>query len=802
MRPGPDSHWRWVRCAGVVARLSLAPSPVPRFVVCCARFLGSRHPVAVVAWHLSSCRGCGRGRASLACLVAPRWRAAPRPVRSLSVPQSAFPSPWCLPPPQGLSPPALLGGCAGHVEAGQEPGPLCLPLAPAEARALGALRVVPVQGPHDGVVPGGSLRLRSWAACAAVGWRVCTRSLTRPVSRTVRLSTGDSAGAPGLFRVDADTSPFGSGDATPGSRASVCACPSWLGRAGRPPGRVLVRLTFSCGRLVLLLCSAPTGLGFPALWVFFFIVFLLFFLFLSPFVPPAPDAPAVSGLLCFPAAGALGLGALCFCSILPPPRPVFFCFFSGCVPLPSPSPRYFLLLPCGASGLAPPLFRPPPPFFFLCCLFPVVFSLFCAPSSRLPCLGVSVVSGPGCPGPWRSVSCLSLLLLFFSVSPLLFCPPVFLVPGALGALGLWSAWLGSFFLLRVRPCVCCVRRVPGLPFASFLAGAALLLRSRWPVPCVVACGCGVVAAGSGLPSVVFRWRALAWEVLPGRVARRPAVCFGSLWRPAPLCCVLCSVALYCRVAACCAALLSVLLCSLVGVALCCSLAPSVLRCAFLWVVFCVPVVCPRLFFAGSGCLLAVLFRLRWLVLCVVAFGCRLFVAGSGCLLLFSSGVCCLGCSCLAAWLAALLCAVVRCGAVFPRALSRVLWCCVALRCRAVARCCPALFAARVVLSFPGVCGAVLRCASCCSVLVWSALSLVPRTVVCRGVMWCLPWRSVVWWCCSGASWRLAVPCCVLWCCVALWCRAAGLRCAFCFAAGVRFSSKNHFAVFENKNKIK
>ena len=118
VRPGPALHWPWVRCVGVGARLSLAPCPVPRFVVCCARFQGSRHPLAVVAWHLSPCRGCDRWRASLACLVASRWCAAPRPVRSLSVLQPAFPSPWCLPPPRGLSPPAVLGGCAGHVEAG------------------------------------------------------------------------------------------------------------------------------------------------------------------------------------------------------------------------------------------------------------------------------------------------------------------------------------------------------------------------------------------------------------------------------------------------------------------------------------------------------------------------------------------------------------------------------------------------------------------------------------------------------------------------------------------------------------
>ena len=119
VRPGPASHRSWVRCAGVGAWLSLAPCPVPRFVVCCARFPGSRHPVAVVAWHLSTCRGCGRRHASLACLVAPRWCAASCPVRLLSVLWSAFPSPWCLPPPRGLSPPALLGGCAGHAEAGR-----------------------------------------------------------------------------------------------------------------------------------------------------------------------------------------------------------------------------------------------------------------------------------------------------------------------------------------------------------------------------------------------------------------------------------------------------------------------------------------------------------------------------------------------------------------------------------------------------------------------------------------------------------------------------------------------------------
>ena len=41
VRPGPASNLLWVRCAGPGARVSWAPAPVPRFVVCCVRFPGS-----------------------------------------------------------------------------------------------------------------------------------------------------------------------------------------------------------------------------------------------------------------------------------------------------------------------------------------------------------------------------------------------------------------------------------------------------------------------------------------------------------------------------------------------------------------------------------------------------------------------------------------------------------------------------------------------------------------------------------------------------------------------------------------
>ena len=103
-------------CSAVWVGCRLAAVPVPWFIAGCARCPGLRHPVAVVAWHLSLCLGCGRRRASLACLVAPRWCAAPRPVRWLPVLRSAFPTPWCLSPARRLTPPDLLGGCAGHME--------------------------------------------------------------------------------------------------------------------------------------------------------------------------------------------------------------------------------------------------------------------------------------------------------------------------------------------------------------------------------------------------------------------------------------------------------------------------------------------------------------------------------------------------------------------------------------------------------------------------------------------------------------------------------------------------------------
>ena len=338
VRPGPASHWLWVWCAGVGALLSLAPSAVPWFIVCCARFPGSTHPVAVVAWLLSWCRGCGRRRASLACLVAPRWCAAPRPVRSLSVLRSSFPSPWCLPPPRGLR------GARG----GRPRTRLFVPAA-GHCRGKGAGRALRCTrlGPRDGVVPGGSLGLRSWAACAAVVWRVWTRSLTRPVSRTVHLSTGDSAGAPGLFRVDADTSPFGSEDATPGTRACV-RVRALLGRAGRAGllAGFWCASAFPVAVLSFFFVRPPPGLGRPVCCAVFFFCLC---------------APVVSGVPSFPGRGALGLGVL----FAPPP----FFFLSFLFFSPPPALFSFLFFCCSSF-----VFRPWRLSFFF--FFPLLCLLF------------------------------------------------------------------------------------------------------------------------------------------------------------------------------------------------------------------------------------------------------------------------------------------------------------------------------------------------------------------------------------------------------------------------------------------
>ena len=278
VRPGPATHWLWVRCAGVGARLSLAPSPVRRFVVCCA-VCGTGWPL----W-LGTCP-----RAVVLAGGVPLWRTswprvgAPRRIRS-------GPSRCSVRLPRRRGAFSHPGGCRPWLYWVAAQGTW----RPADYRAHCACRwPLPRQGrwgrsasyPFGAPRWGCPWRLPPASVYGCVrcgGWRAWTRSLTRPVSRTVRLLTGDSAGAPELFRVDADTSPPRPGPAC----VCVCACSSWPGWAGLRPGRILVRLTFPCGRSWCASCL----LGPPRAWVALFAVvvgcFLLSFFF-APLLSPA-----------------------------------------------------------------------------------------------------------------------------------------------------------------------------------------------------------------------------------------------------------------------------------------------------------------------------------------------------------------------------------------------------------------------------------------------------------------------------------------------------------------------------------
>ena len=644
-------------------------------------------------------------------------------------------------------------------------------------------------GPRDGLVPGGSDHLQSWAACATVVWLVWTRSLTRPVSRTVRLSTGDSAGAPGLFHLDAHTSPFGSEDATPGSRACVPvrALVGRIGRAGLPGA---------------FWCASP---------------------FLWPFCPPSLFGPLRAGV-----ARAPGFPPFIFLSSLSPLAPqlsLAFCDSWPWVPLPLAS---FM-----CSCAPPPPSLSPPPVIFFCFVFfsssraPLVWTVPLFPA--LGALGLGALWLPA-PPPRRLSHSLFVFLLRSCF---------FLVPATLGALGLCAAWLGFFSSsvcgLACGVCTecwgCTPPPPPGRLLLDFCCVSCLVVWCRgllWAVLCgswcfavffgAVWCWCRAVWCVAVLCCWFCRWRSPLGATSPFfvGVVRCPVVpcCFVRCFvvcRAVPRCYVVCC-AVCCPGARCClvdgsAALCGVFLhspppaaapccrclvpcrgplCS--AVLLCCAACRAVLCCSrrFLLMVLCCFVrtgwCCVLLPVVAACSLLDLVARCRFLLACFVAVAPAWPRGWLPCCVLWSvlvpRSLCCV------------LCSVVLC--------SRVVLCSGALL--SVLLCWWCWF-----VSCPCVCGAVLRCALCCSVPVWSVLLLVPRVVVCCRVLCCLPRRSVVWWCCP-AAWRgvsccLAVPCCVLWCRVALWCRAAGLCCVFSYAAGVPLSFKKCFSVFENKDKI-
>ena len=249
--------------------------------------------------------------------------------------------------------PALSAGCRGRCGAsgvGHAPTPNC----PPSGRAAGA----GVWRPGSGALPPPTAR--PLGGLPGPVWGVRGRTLSHPRLPALWAGCPGRCGASGVG-------------------CCACACPAWPGRAGRPPGRVLVRVTFPLAFLAsLLACSAPSGLGLPCLWLllgffascptpppcFFFPSPPPLFAPLSPALlvfrpgvpwalasccPPSPlfvffgppPLPVVTGVSCFPV--AFGLCA-------PPP----FCFFFPVLLL------FFLLRVCSVcSGVS-------------CCVFPVL----------------------------------------------------------------------------------------------------------------------------------------------------------------------------------------------------------------------------------------------------------------------------------------------------------------------------------------------------------------------------------------------------------------------------------------------
>ena len=580
----------------------------------------------------------------------------------------------------------------------------------------------------------------------------------------------------------------------------ACACSLWPGRAGRPPGRVVVRLTFSFGCLVFLLCLAPSGLGLPpsvslplpflvalalcfgcfsrppAAWLFVpsrlvcvsrlavgcslvvsqpspspfcvsrfssLLLGALVFFFFLPLLPLCD--PVVSGFLWFPAPGALGLGAVrcLFCWPSASRLPVRLSLF-----------RAFRLAP----GCSPVVAAPPPPF--LSRGFRGCRSVLCAACCVVLCVP-GCGAAPRCCALCPPVLCCPVLCCARWV-PLLVAPCPLALPVALGPCALQRCVVRCSPVLCVfcsgavvravvrRSALCCV--CPGVlccafPVLSALCGAVPRCAGALAVCCL--CGacccwrlvlwCAMVPCWVWWPVVFCWWRVSVSVSLSGRV-----VCF-------PVVGVVCCGALLSCVVICGAVLLrgAVLLCSAV-----------VLRCC--WGLLCAPV----------GC--------RAVLCCAVGWLCCFLPGG---------GVCVLWCSfpravrSLSSPLCALRCLVVL--AVVP---SFPVSCAVALCCRVVLCC-------RALLSF---CGAVCVCCAllrpvvrrqcrlrCCWCLV---LWRVPvRCGVSLGVLRCggtaLVCRGVLLCCALSCGVLRPVPCPAVPCCPAVLCWLAVLcgclRC-WCF----------------------
>ena len=775
-----------------VAPLSFAAVAVPRwlgFVVC----------GLAVAWHLFVCRGslrvvralrvCGTRRPSLlgtcpcALVVAggvPLWRASwPRVVRRASSGPVALGAPVGFPaavvpfPTPGACAPGFTGRLRGARRGRPRTGLIVPAAGPRRSRGASSLRVIPIRGPAMGLSLAGpsgvGLGLR------ALRWLACVDPVTDASGFPYRPSFDGGLGrCTGAVSCGRRHLPLRVG----GRHARVpcvfaCACSSWPGRAGRPPGRVLVRHTFSFGRFVFLLCLAPSGLGLP-----------LSLSLLLPFLVGCFSRPPAAWLaprLCLPLGRWLPFGG---CSPAPPPL---------CVS------RFSSLLLVALV------------FFF--------FSPSSSSSVRPCCLRLSLVSGPGCPGPrrlrcvfcWPSASRLSVRFSLFRAFRLAVgCfrvvaapPPPFVSRGFRSCRSvlcavLCCASLGAVPLL-VAPCPL------ALPVA--LGPCALRRCVLWCAPalCAPCCVCFVVA----------RWCLLLFAALPCAVCVSGCCAVRSLC--SPFCAVLCFAVLVpsrCAVrvvravagAWCCGALLCVVLfpvvcrgavlglvtrgCLLVacfGVAV-----PAwprgLLPCGWCGLLVCCGALLSCVVFCGAvlsrGAVLlcsAVVLRCFWGLLCPPV-GCRAVLCcavGWLCCFWPGGGVCVLWCSfpravrSLSSPFCALRClvvlAVVPCLPVSCAVALCWVWCC------AVVPCCR--FAVLFVFSLPScglLCGACVVCAfvgaSCCGVSLCVVVS--PRGFC--GVV-------VLLWCVVVS--RCAVRCPVVSCalCRVLRCRAALRCCAVCFS---------------------
>ena len=582
----------------------------------------------------------------------------------------------------------------------------------------------------------------------------------------------------------------------------ACACSLWPGRAGRPPGRVVVRLTFSFGRFVFLLCSAPSGLGLPPslpLPLPFLVALALCFGCFSR--PPAAWLFVRSRLVCV---SRLAVG--CSVVVSPPPPPflclavfgapawclggVFFFFFFSffpCAPPLSPAfsgfrPRVLwasalcvvcfvglppLGSPCACPSfvlsawlvVAPRRLLPPPPFLsrgFRRCRS----ALWCA---VLCCASLGAVlrrAAARCVLRCCAVLCCVVLVGCRCLlrRALRRCPlpwgPVLCGVAFCGAppccvcfvVARWCVLLFAALLCAVCVPGCCAVRSLSSPLCVVLC-FAVLVRLRCAVRVVRAvagawcCGVPWCGAGSGGP----------W-LSAGGVFRRRCPCLAAwsvaLWLVwfgvVPCFPVSCSVVLCCRVVLCCCALLSC--CGAVGA--CFALLWAVVLCCVVLLVGCA-VFCPVVVSACCGAL--------FLVLCVP------------CLL-----------------------RSVRCGALLcwlwcRASLCRVLWRCAVVWCCAVVLCCR--FAVLLVFALPSCgpsCGASVVCAvvgaSCCGV---SLCVVVSPWAFCGVVV--LLWCVVVSCCAVRCPVVSCALCRVLRCRAALRCCAGWLCCAVVCAAGVCFS---------------